>query len=175
MQAFLASHAYLISQIFGFAAMGVAILQYQFKKHRTIMLLMVLCSALWCAHYLFLGKMTAVFINLVNVLRSAAYTQREKKWGKSPLIPAGFILAAALICALTWENGWSLLPFFATVCATLGGWQTDTQKLRLYTLGVCGNWLVYNAVNRSIAGAANEIFTLVSVLIALWRYRKSAR
>ncbi len=174
MTAFLTAHAYLFAQIFGFAAMGVAISEYHFKKHRTIMLLMLLCSALWCVHYLFLGTMTGVYMNLVNVVRAAVYTQRDKKWAQTKWIPAGFILLSAAVTALSWANGWSILPFFASVAATLGNWQTDTQKLRLYTVGVCAGWLVYNIVNSSIAGAANEIFTLVSVGIALWRYRKKS-
>lgn len=50
MQDFFETHSYL-TQIFGFSAMAVGIIMYQFKKHRTIMVLMTLCSALWCLHY----------------------------------------------------------------------------------------------------------------------------
>lgn len=171
MAAFLSTHAFLIGQIFGFAAMGVAILTYQFKKHRTIMLLMLLCAALWCGHFAFLGSATGVVMNVVNVARALVYTQRDKKWGSSPWIPAVFILAAAVTVIFTWDGVWSLLPCAASVCATLGNWQTNTQKLRLYTIGVCAGWFFYNLVQHSWAGMANEICTLCSVLVALWRYR----
>ena len=51
MIAFLQAHSFLIGQIFGFGAMFVGIIMYQFKKHRTIMLLMMLCASLWCLHF----------------------------------------------------------------------------------------------------------------------------
>ena len=41
MQEFFQTHSYL-SQIFGFLAIAVGILMYQFKKHKTIMILMTL-------------------------------------------------------------------------------------------------------------------------------------
>lgn len=46
MQDFFQTHSYL-SQIFGFLAIAVGILMYQFKKHKTIMILMdAQCGAL---------------------------------------------------------------------------------------------------------------------------------
>ena len=170
MAAFISAHTFLIGQIFGFAAMATAIAMYQFKKHRTIMLLMLLCSALWCAHFAFLGSATGVVMNVINVARALVYTQRDKKWGAKPWIPAVFIAASVVTVIFTWDGVWSLLPCAASVCATLGNWQTDTQKLRLYTVGVCAGWFFYNLIQHSWAGMANEIFTLFSVAIALWRY-----
>ena len=172
MAAFISGHAALIGQCFGFAAMATGMLMYQFRRYRTIMLLMVLCSGLWCLHFAFLGKLTGVVMNVINVARAVVYARREKKWANSNLWPALFILLAALTVVFTWENAWSVLPCLASVCATLGNWQKDTQKLRLYTIGVCAGWFVYNAVSGSIAGMANEAIVFGSVIVGLIRYRK---
>ena len=36
MTEFFAAHSYLIAQIFGFSAMGLAILTYQFNRQKTV-------------------------------------------------------------------------------------------------------------------------------------------
>lgn len=175
MSAFVSAHAYLFAQVFGFAAMATAISMYQFKKHRAIMLLMTLCSSLWCVHYAFLGLLTPIIMNVINVIRAVVYSFRGKKWASGGYIPAIFIAASVLTVILTWDKAWSLLPCAASVCATLGNWQTDTQRLRIFTIPVCVCWFVYNMINGSAAGMANETFTFVSVLVGLYRYRNAER
>ena len=170
---FISAHGYVFAQVFGFAAMGTAISMYQFKKHKTIMLLMVLCSSLWCLHYACLGLVTPIVMNVINVLRAVVFSQKEKKWASGNYIPVLFVLASVAAVILTWDGAWSLLPCVASVCATAGNWQSDTQRLRLLTIPVCLCWFAYNLVNRSVAGMANETFVLVSVLVGLARYRKT--
>ena len=167
---FIAAHTALIGQCFGILAMITSILMYQFKKHRTIMLLMLLCSALWCIHFAFLGAMTGVIMNLINVVRALVFTQREKPWCGKVWVPAVFAAASVAAVIFTWDGPYSLLPCVASVAATVGNWQKDTQRLRLFTIIVCVGWFAYNAVHGSWAGMANEIFTFFSVLLALWRY-----
>lgn len=175
MTEFFAAHSYLIAQIFGFSAMGLAILTYQFNRQKTVNLLLMGVAALWCLHYAALGLVTPIVMNVVNVVRAGVYSRREQKWAQSGLIPAAFCAAAVILTALTWSGPWSLLPGAASIFASLANWQKDTKKLRALTVPVCVCWLVYNIVNKSVAGAANETFTLVSIAVAFFRYdRKKA-
>lgn len=168
---FFETHSYLIAQIFGFAAMGTAILTYQFNKQKTVNLLLMLVAALWSGHYAFLGLFTPIVMNVVNVVRAGVYSLRqEKKWANAKWIPAAFCVASAALLAISWESPWSLLPAVASIFASVANWQTDTRKLRTLTVPVCVCWLAYNLVNRSIAGACNETFTLVSIAVAFFRY-----
>ena len=175
MLSFFQNYAFLIGQIFGFAAMATGIIMYQFKRHRTIMLLMMLCAGLWCLHFICLGKYTAVFMNLLNVVRSVLYSFRGRKWADSRLIPAAVCAASLAVSVLTWEGPLSLLPAVASVSATLAGWQTDTRKLKLLTIPVCLCWFTYNVFGRSYAGMANETFVLVSVFISLYRIHRERK
>ena len=176
MTEFFTAHAYLIAQIFGFLAMGLAILTYQFNKQKTVNLLLMAVAALWCLHYAALGLVTPIFMNVVNVARAFIYSLRqEKKWANAKWLPAAFCGVIVLLTALTWEGPWSLLPGVASIFASLANWQTDTKKLRALTVPVCVCWLVYNIVNRSVAGAANETFTLVSIAVAFWRYDRKRK
>ena len=175
MIAFLQAHSFLIGQIFGFGAMFVGIIMYQFKKHRTIMLLMMLCASLWCLHFVCLGKYTAVFMNLLNVARSVVYSFRGRRWADSKVIPAVICGASLVISICTWEGPLSLLPAVASVSSTLANWQTDTRKLKLLTIPVCAGWFVYNLFGHSYAGMANETFVFVSVLVALYRISRNEK
>ena len=170
MIAFLTAHSYIIAQIFGFTAMGLAILTYQFNKQKTVNLLLMAVAAVWCLHYAALGKTTPIVMNVINVIRAWVYSQRDKKWAHSNAIPVVFCIAAAALTAVTWDGFWSLLPGTASIFASLANWQTDTKKLRMLTVPVCVCWLVYNVFLHSIAGACNETFTLISIAVAFFRY-----
>lgn len=173
---FLTSNSYIIAQIFGFSAMTMAIVSYQSNKHRTIMILLVLVGLFWCCHYYFLGLMTPIALNFINIVRCFVYSFREKGKIKSALIPAGFIAVSLVTTVLTYKNGWSLLPLAGACFATIANWQTNTKLLRLLTVPVCVCWFIYNTVNHTWAGMANEILCFISVCVAYFRYdlKKSA-
>jgi hypothetical protein len=176
MTEFIHAHAFAIAQVFGFIAMGLAILTYQFNKQKTVNLMLMLVAAVWCLHYAFLGLVTPIVMNAVNVVRAGVYSRRrEQKWAKGYLVPLLFCVASVVLTAVTWAGPWSLLPGAASVIISVANWQSDTKKLRALTVPVCVCWLVYNAVNRSIAGACNETFTLCSIAVAFFRYDRKPK
>lgn len=167
------AHQDTIAQILGFIAMGIAIAMYQFKKHRTILILMSLCSLVWSLHFACLGLFTPVGMNMINVLRGVVYSFREKKWAQNNIIPAVFIILCAGSVILTWESIWSILPFIASIFATIANWQKNTRLLKYLSIPVCVCWFVYNIINGSIAGTLNETFALVSIAVYLLRTKNT--
>ena len=172
MSEFFVTHQNLIAQILGFIAMGIAIAMYQFRKHRTILILMSLCSLVWSLHFAALGLFTPVGMNMINVVRGIVYSFRDKKWAQNNIIPAVFIVLNAGSVILTWESVWSILPFIASIFATIANWQRNTRLLKYLSVPVCVCWFVYNIVNGSVAGTLNETFALASIAIYLIRTRK---
>lgn len=169
MQEFFETHSYL-SQLFGFSAMAVGILMYQFKKHRTIMILMTISAALWCLHYGSLRLFTPVAMNFINLARSYVCSY-DKKWAKSKAVPTIFIAVSLALTIATWQGAWDILIFISSIFATVGGWQKNPQVLRILNVLVCLCWLPYNFVNHSWAGLVNNILMLLSIVVALIRYR----
>lgn len=169
MQEFFETHSYL-TQIFGFSAMAVGIIMYQFKKHRTIMVLMTLCSALWCLHYTSMWLFTPVAMNFLNVVRSYVCSL-NKKWVHSKAVPIVFIAVSLVLTIVTWQGVWGILPFIASIFATIGGWQKNPQILRIMTIPVCLCWVTFNLINRSWAGMTNDTLSLISLIVALTRYK----
>ena len=167
---FFQEHINIIAQIVGFCAMAVAIIMYQSNKHKNILLLMILSSSLWCAHFGLLGHWTAVAMNGLNVIRNIVFCFRGRKWADSNIIPVIFIVLSLGLTVLTYEDWWSIVPFIASVFAITSVWQTDTKKLRLLTIPVCVCWFSYNIFHNSWAGSANEAFTFISIIVAIIRY-----
>ena len=167
---FFSQHAFVISQIFGFSAMAIAISTYQFNKHKTIMMLLTVCASLWCLHFLCLKAYTAVAMNLINLTRNFVYGFKGKKWAKGPLIPSIYLVVSVAAVIFTWSNIWDIFPLIAAVASTIANWQSDTKKLRYLTYPVSAGWLVYNIANHSYAGICNEIFTLISLTVGVVRY-----
>lgn len=172
MAQFFTAHLNLIAQLLGFIAMGIAIAMYQFKKHRTILILMSLCSLVWSLHFLCLGLYTPVGMNMINVLRGVVYSFRDRKWAQNIIIPAVFIVLCAGSVVLTWDSMWSILPFIASIFATVANWQKNTRLLKYLSVPVCVCWFAYNIANGSIAGTLNEAFALLSIAFYLIRTRK---
>ncbi len=168
---FLKAHIDLFAQIAGFIAMGLTILSFQFRKHSWIMAFMTASSVFWILHYVMLGLYPAVAINTMNMFRNYIYGLREKKNINTPLIPAFFVVVAAVSVIATWENGWSVLPLLASVTATVANWQTQTKKLKLLSYPRYGLWLIYDLFNGAWAGAANDAFTMGSITVSLIRER----
>ena len=166
---FFLTHRNLTAQILGFIAMGIAISMYQFRKHRTILILMSVCSLVWSLHFACLGLFTPVGMNMINVLRGIVYSFREKKWAQNIVIPAVFIVLCAGSVVFTWESMWSILPFIASIFATIANWQKNTRLLKYLSIPVCICWFVYNIKNGSIAGTLNETFALISIFVYLIR------
>ncbi len=125
---FFTANQNIIAQIFGFIAMGIAISMYQFRKHRTILILMSLCSFVWCLHFACLGLFTPVAMNFINVIRGVVYSFRDKKWAQNNVIPIVFIVLCAGSVVLTWDSLWSILPFVASIFATIANWQKSLPQ-----------------------------------------------
>lgn len=172
---FFYAHQNLIAQIFGFIAMGIAMSMYQFKKHKTILIMMAVCASVWSLHFACLGLFTPVGMNLVNVLRSIVCSFRDKKWAQSKIVPAVFLLLCTGSVVLTWESMWSIFPFIASIFATLANWQKNTKLLKLLTIPVCVCWFIYNVANGSLAGSINETLSLISIIVFFIRSRKNGK
>lgn len=170
MAEFFSEHLYIIAQIIGFCAMGVAIIAYQNNKHKNILLLMILCCSLWCLHFGLLGHWTAVAMNGMNVVRNVVFCFRDRKWCQSNIIPVIFIVLSLILTIFTYEDLWSIVPFIASIFAIVSTWQTDAKMLRYLTIPICILWFSYNLSHGSWAGTANECFAFTSIIVAIIRY-----
>lgn len=162
----------ILIQLIGFAAMTLGILSYQAKRRNTILLMQMLGSILWSIQFYGLGAYTGMALNAVVILRNTLYAQRGKRaWAECPLLPACIMAAFLLAGVLTWEGPISLLPMVAMIISTVALYIKDERRIRLLSLFVSPPWLIYDALCFSLGGVLTEVFTIVSILIALWRFK----
>ena len=160
-------------QLLGFGAMALGICSYQAKTRRGILLMQLSAAALWTSQFFFLGKYTGTALNLVLIVRNLVYMQKDKHaWVRSKYVPI-ITAAAFILCGIfTWEGFMSVFPTAAMVLSSISLYITEERKIRIISLFVSPLWLIYDAWSFSIGGTVSEIFTIISILIAMWRFRK---
>ena len=159
-----------IAQIIGFCGTGVTFLAYQQKKRKNIIIFTVISSSLFMMHYSLLGANTGAILNLICALRGIVFANSDKKWAKSKIWLAAFIIINIICAVVTWSVWYSVLPLAGMLLSTVSFWLKDETKIRLVTLPSSPCWLVYNALCGSVAGVITECFITSSIIIAIVRY-----
>lgn len=163
---------YVLIQLVGFAGLASFFLSYQIKSNRMLFLFQTLASALFCVQYLLLGAWSGCLNLLVAIIRNMMLA-RYSSW--TWVRWKGWVWIFTVICTgiliLTWQGPLSLLPYFALVGSTIGFWTNNAQKIRLSILTCTGPcWLIYSATVGSIGGFINELITIASIVISIYRY-----
>ena len=170
-------------QCVGFAAMAFGIGSYQAKRRSTIILIQTAGCLLWATQFILLGKWTGAILNLISILRGVIYAKKEDlAWAKTLWVPTFFaaVYAAAGILtvpgllsgtATVPDLLLSLLPVSAMVLSSFALYATRENLIRILCFFCSPPWLVYDLIAGTVAGACTEGFVMVSIVIALIRYR----
>lgn len=186
----------ILVQAIGFIAIAVNILAVQFNSHGLIMLFKSIGSFLFCIQYLLLSAYTGLVMDLIGVIRNFIFAYNVKK-GRSnkwwiiifSILTAGLGIATIIltwsktISALTrWSSDTAILTVLAVfisvisivakLLTTIGYGAKDPHKVRMINLPSFSLWIVYNITVLSIAGAINDGMSIISILIAEYRFRK---
>lgn len=182
----------ITAQLFGLAAMVCGIASFQAKSRKSILLVQMSGSMLWCLQNLCLGGWSGVAVNVISVFRNWLYSKKESwRWVSRKIVPlafmGAFLLAGIWILCLPGSTG-ALIPpfsglpeaarqlinFFPTVSmliSSLSLYVSGENRIRILTLLSSPFFLVYNFAIGAYVGAFAEVFTILSILIALIRYR----
>ena len=160
----------IIGQIIGFVAMGCSLLIPQQKTRQRILINKMCTDVLWITHWILLGGWTAMAITVVACFRSIVFFVLEKKGKDRAYIWLAIFLCTSVISVLiSWDHWWSILSMFSSIVATLGYWQKDINKTKIMLFAVSCSQLTYACINRSYSVILNEILTMISLLIFLFR------
>ena len=165
---------YWISQGIGILAIVASLASFQAKNRKGILALQMLSSLLFCLKLFFLQAWEGAYLDLVSIFRTmlfAALANTERKWSSSPLWPLGVMTVMVGVGILTWESALSLFALGGALLSTLALWLRNENHTRLISLLVGAAWIVYYIPFGDFAGIISEGITMVSILIALWRFR----
>lgn len=160
----------LLAQIIGFGGTALTIIAYQQNKRKRILGCTVISAALFVIHYIILGAYTGAIMNILAGTRSLVFMNNTKKWAKSKVWVAVFMVIYTVACIATWDKWYSILPLIAMLLTTVSNWFQSEKKIRFLTFPSSPCWLVYNILNASYAGIITEIFVMSSLIIAIIRF-----
>lgn len=117
------------------------------------------------AHFYLLEVYTAAAIGVLSIARfslSIIYVRQWLMWV--------FLLATVVVAALTFNGVLSVLSACATSLFTLGAFQNNDQRLRLFSIAAVCFWIVHNIIAKSVMGVVLEVFFLTSCLLGYYRF-----
>lgn len=177
---------YIFGQILGLVGTAVTIATPQFRTKCQILFCNALVNALNALSFAMLGQTgSAVYLCLIAIVQSFVSMWHERKrsavsaWETGLFFALyvgfgiyGMVSSDGFVWAVTAHNLLQLLPIFGAVMLMLSVFAKGTQKTRVYLLLNNGAWLIYTAAIGSTVFFTG-IASIVSTVIALWKYRKT--
>lgn len=165
----------IIGQIIGIFAMILNIIAVQFKKPRQLFICRLIGCCLWALNFLLLGSPTGAIMNMLDVVRSIFLLNKRTSTKPFLWITLALFVVAGLV---TMDYTFSfmmiidILIIISQLVDTAGMWTNNFKVIRYCQLfAISPVWLVHNIVVFSIGGILTESFTIVSTIIAMFRYR----
>jgi len=125
-----------------------------------------------CVAYAMLGGTTALWLNLVGIMRNILYCFHRKNKILYTSLPILLALIMTVMSVFLWEGYHSLFFVVGLALNTLAMGYFNPQNLRKSLLLTSSLILIYNLFIPSIGGTINEIVAISSAVIGLIRYRK---
>lgn len=163
---------WIVGQAFGILAIILGFVSYQVKTQRQILFMQSMVAVTFCIHYFMIGAYSAMAMNGVNIVRNAVYDYKNKKGIETKLIPIGFVLVQAVMCALTWEAWYSVFVLIGICINTYCMSFKSAQNVRKSIVVTSPFVLTYDIFARSIGGSIYESVALVSAVIGIIRNRR---
>ena len=159
----------IIIQSIGCIGLLCAVIAFQCKQHKNVMLFRTLNEIFFAIQYLCLASYTGVAMNLIGSVRNIIFAIYVKKEKSTLIWQILFSFMFIVIGILTTNGIVSVMVILAKVVTTIAYSLKNTKYIRLLTLPTSICWLVYNIVCNSFAGILCEAFTICSIITAIIR------
>lgn len=159
----------IAAQAVGLVALVFAMISYQMKTQKGIVLIQIVSCSFFAIHFLMLGAYTGALMNLIAAVRSVVFANKDKKWGKSNWWIVFFSLVCIVAVGFTWEGPLSLMPMAGMVLTSIAWGIEKASLVRLISLPSSPLWIIYNVICGSTAGVVTEVFVMISIITAMIR------
>ncbi|MBQ8303991.1 MAG: YgjV family protein [Clostridia bacterium] len=160
----------IIAQLVGFLGIIISFIIYQQKDRKKLLVWKLVSDTVWMLHYALLGAYSAVAVTIIGVIRETVYLNEGKKWANKKFWIVIFCLINALFAFYTWKGLFSLLPTIASLIAVVSFAMRKPKITRFFSFPISFCMITYDFFTGSIAGIANETFTITSSIIGLIRH-----
>ncbi len=162
----------IAAQAVGILAMAASIASFQFSTQKKILIVQIITAILFAIHFGMLGAITGAGMNVAAIIRNIVFYHRDKKFFSGKIWIVIFAFVNVIVGIISWQGIISLLMIFGMVFNTISLSCTDPQKVRGVMLVASPMILLYSIFSKSIGGTVNEIFSEISMIIGVIRYRK---
>ena len=167
----------IIPQIVGSLAVALFLLSYQLKARKNIIICNILSRCLYILQYFMLGAVAGAVLDILGAAASVIAERKAQPFIKKHLRLI-FILANATIAAsgiaicIINQSALDLLPIAGVLLHTGAFWISNEKVIRRISLAGSPFWLVYNLMSRAYGSALGDLLTMLSILIAMAKFRK---
>ena len=160
----------IIAQLVGFLGIAISFIIYQQKKRKKLLIWKLVSDCVWMLHYALLGAYSAVAVTIIGAMRETVFLNEGKKWANKKFWIVVFCLINVIFAFFTWKGPYSLLPTIASLIAVVSFAMQKPKITRFFSFPVSACMITYDFFTGSIAGIANEIFTITSSIIGVIRH-----
>jgi hypothetical protein len=173
----------IITQAVGFIGLAMNFISYQQNANRRIVGFQILGALFWMIHFIMLGAVvegayTGAALNLIGLFRNVVFVCRPETpqedgkphWASRKAWLYLFCLMYVIAGIVTYDSPVSLIPSAAMIFGSIALYLIDPKKTRRFALACSAGWMTYNIFSFSIAGFTSEVFTITSIIIAMFKY-----
>ena len=159
-----------ISEVLGFLGIFLNIIIYQQKDRKKLLICKLFSDFAWTFHYGVAGNYSGAAVGAIGIAREGTFLVIEdKKRDRRPFLIV-FLGCACVSAFLTWKGWFSILPATASLLSVISFWQQSPRASRLLAIPISLCMMLYDVQVMSLAGICNEILTLSSTVLGIWRY-----
>ena len=162
----------LAAQVVGIIAVVVFLLSYQQKTRKGMIIVNATSRILYIVQYIMLGAFAGAVLDVLGTLSSVLAQNKDKgfigKHKKLFFIGVNVLMIAAGLA--TYKNFFTLFSIAGVMLHTIAFWINDEKTIRRVSLAGSPFWLVYNLSSMAYGSAMGDILSMVSILVAMYRY-----
>lgn len=173
---------YIISQLFVLNNYLFAMLTYNVRKRKTILLFNMIAATSVLVGFALLGAYSGMAMSIITIIRTIIFLIDDKMNGQSKeMMKKDWIIffivsTMCLVCAVfTYEKWWSMISIFATILYSYSVCQKNMFVYRVVGIPTSVAWIIYNAYVKSIVGVVLETALLFVEIIGVIRFRKETQ
>lgn len=161
-----------LAQSVGFFAFAMSMLTFLSGNDAKFMQRMTISSAIWAAHFLLLGALSAGILNVIDVFKNILAIKYPMNKRIAAAVVCVYIMVGITLFSL-YQQWTDLLPVAASVASTIILFTLKGLWMRIAFLGSLLSWVVYNYYTQSIGGLSTDIVLFFTGVVGIWNtYRE---
>ena len=170
----------ILSLIAGVLAVVFFLICFQLKKRKNIIICNIISRLLYIAQYCLIGHFTGAVMDVAAIPSSAIAGKKEKKFVAKFKIPIIILVNIIIVVVgfltmflIEGGNLLGLLSIAGVLFETIALWFNSERLIRILSLFGAPCWFGYNIICGAYASAVGNVLTVISIIVALCRYRSA--